>query len=345
MKTGIDPARDSVSGGLRAPPRALVAWACLILAACGGTSEEGPGPAEGGSDIEAVVTPDATVTDSLAVGALNDDLVPAQLTADVGIYLLDTSSPRYVERMSPDEVLRRFGVAKEIFAGVGVQLRLRFVRFVRLTPEVLEIPANVMAGEPGGRVDGLYDKSRQQRSTLSPQAEAVFEAIIEPDSLNDRTVYLVGMEDVLMAWFRQEDDGSWTLQSDPTNALSFPSYTLEDRIPRRLRGVITIQNIFHTEKIVAHEIGHKLINVSHEYRDIAPEHEVQAEGGLMVYGEGTEMPAGAEGRWHLERLLRSPYLYRIGPDGRRQYNPDYRESGHYADPIYADSIVGSLVVR
>jgi hypothetical protein len=300
----------------------------------------GCGETEGDGDVDpqpgAVV---ATITDSLPVASLNIDRVPGRPIADVGIYLLDTESPRYSQRMDPDEVLRRFALAKQVFADVGVELNLRFLRFVRLDPEVLEIPANVMAGTPGAEVQGLYDKSRQQRSTLSPQAEAAFEAIIEPDTLNDRTVYLVGMEDVLMAWYEREPDGSWTLRSDPTNALSFPSYTLEDRISRRLRGVITVQNIFHSQKILAHEIGHKLINVSHEYRDIAPEHEVEAEGGLMVYGEGTEIAAGLEGRWHLERLLRSPYLYRIEAEGRRAYNADYEEHGHYADPIYGDLVV------
>ena len=307
--------------------------AALVFALLG-CSEPG-GDGDVGSEPGRVV---ATITDSLPVASLNADRVPGRPIADVGIYLLDTESPRYSERMDADEVLRRFALAKEVFAGVGVELNLRFLRFVRLDPEVLEIPANVMAGTPGGEVGGLYDKSRQQRSTLSPQAEAAFEAIIEPDTLNDRTVYLVGMEDVLMAWYEQEADGSWALRSDPTNALSFPSYTLEDRIPRRLRGVITVQNIFHSQKILAHEIGHKLINVSHEYRGIAPEHEVEAEGGLMVYGEGTDIAAGLEGRWHLERLLRSPYLYRIEVDGRRVYNADYQEHGHYADPIYGDLV-------
>lgn len=311
---------------------ALSVAVALAVSGCGrGPDSDASDPSDG------AVT--ARVTDSIPVGDLNAGLVDGRPTADVGIYLLETDSPRYRERMPPDEVLRRFRLARGIFADVGVQLNLRFVRMVRLEPPVLEIPANVMAGAPGGDVAGLYDKSRQQRSTLSPEAEAVFEAVVEPDSLNDRTIYLVGMEDVLMAWYEQEADGSWALRSDPTNALSFPSYTLEDRIPRRLRGVITVQNIFKSQKILAHEIGHKLINVSHEYRDIAPEHEVEADGGLMVYGEGTEIPGGAEGRWHRERLMRSPYLYRVGPDGRRAYNPDYREHGHYADPIYEGLVV------
>jgi hypothetical protein len=76
------------------------------------------------------------------------------------------------------------------------------------------------------------------------------------------------------------------------------------------------------------------MNVSHEYMDISPEHEVYAGGGLMVYGNGEEIPSGKEGRWHLERLLLSPYLYVLESDGSKNWNPDYQENGHYYDPIY-----------
>jgi hypothetical protein len=281
----------------------------------------------------------ATVVETIGTDSLNTDLQAGMPTVDIGMYLLETESERYHERMPLDENIRRYRLAKGIFAEVGVQLNLLWIKTVAVDTEDLEIEANVMAGQPAGDITNLYEKSRQQRSTLSPEAEAMFEAIIEPDEANARTVYLVGMEDVIMNWYEQLEDGSWVVRSDPTNALSFPSYTLENRIPQRLRGVITVQNIFKSQKIIAHELGHKLINVSHEHREISPAHEVDAEGGLMVYGEGTEIAAGVEGRWHQERLMRSPYLYRV-VDGEKVYNPDYEESGHYADPIY-----GSLVVR
>ena len=281
----------------------------------------------------------ARVTGVIGTDSLNAPVAEGIPTVDVGMYLLDTASPTYNRRMPVAEVTRRYRLARDVFAGSGVRLNLMWIKTVEVTPEVIAIESNVMAGTPAGDISNLYEKSRQQKSTLSPEAEAVFEAIIEEDPANDRTVYLVGMERVVMNWFEQQEDGSWALQSDPTNALSFPSYTLEDRIPRRIRGVITLQNIFKSEKIVAHELGHKLINVSHEYRDISPQHEVDAEGGLMVYGEGLDIPSGEDGRFHLERLQRSPYLYRMRPDGTREYNEDYAEGGHYADPIYDGLVV------
>ena len=303
------------------------------MAGC--AQSESPAPEVPGDPVPVT----AEVTRVIQTDSLNTDLVVGLPTADIGMYLLDTESARYNERMPVDEVIRRYRLAKDIFNEVGVQLNLLWIKTVALTPEIIAIDSNEMTGAPAGDIDDLYEKSRQQMSALDPQARLVFDAIIEEDPANERTVYLVGMEDVIMNWFEQQEDGSWELQSDPTNALSFPSYTLEDRIPRRLRGVITLQNIFKSQKIVAHELGHKLINVSHEHRDISPAHEVDAEGGLMVYGEGTEIAAGEEGRWHLERLLRSPYLYILQPDGTREYNPDYEETGHYADPIYGEFVV------
>lgn len=305
----------------------------VLLVGCAPQSDPEP---SSGPAAEPVT---ATVVRTIATDSLNADLRAGMPTVDIGMYLLETDSERYRERMPQDEIIRRYRLAKDVFGEVGVQLNLLWIKTVAVDTDDLEIEANVMAGQPAGEITNLYEKSRQQRSTLSPEAEAMFEAIIEEDEANARTVYLVGMEDVIMNWYDQEEDGAWVVRSDPTNALSFPSYTLEDRIPRRLRGVITVQNIFKSEKIIAHELGHKLINVSHEHREISPAHEVDAEGGLMVYGEGTEIAAGAEGRWHLERLMRSPYLYRL-EDGEKVYNPDYAASGHYADPIY-----GTLVVQ
>jgi hypothetical protein len=192
-----------------------------------------------------------------------------------------------------------------------------------------------MQGEPGEVVpENMYERMRVQRSTLTLKAERVFEAIIEPDERNDRTVYVVGLRDVFMSFYEQNEEGEWVLDTIPTNALSFPTYSLEDRMPRRLRGVISMQNAFISRKVIAHELGHKLMNVSHEYRDLDPQNEIDAEGGLMVYGNGIDIPSGEAGRWHLERLLLSPFLYRLNEDGERVYNPDYAGTGDYFDAIY-----------
>lgn len=80
------------------------------------------------------------------------------------------------------------------------------------------------------------------------------------------------------------------------------------------------------------------MNVSHEYKDTYPGHEVYADGGLMLYGDGEDISSGVEGRWHLERLLLSPFLYKM-ENGKKVWNPDYEEGGHYYDPIYGEKVV------
>ena len=91
-------------------------------------------------------------------------------------------------------------------------------------------------------------------------------------------------------------------------------------MPKNLRGVITLTNLSRPDRLrrtIAHEIGHKAINVSHEYGDINPQHEIYEEGGLMIYGDGEEIPSGEKGRWHLERLQLSPFVYYFDKNGHK----------------------------
>ena len=143
-----------------------------------------------------------------------------------------------------------------------------------------------------------------------------------------------------MAYFDRNGAEPPEIKSIPTGGLSLPAYLFETRMPRRIRGVITVcRHKGDVGRLLAHELGHKLINVSHEYREIGPQFEVRGEGGLMIYGKGTEIASGKAGRWHRERLQLSPFVYRLDSQGRRQWNGDYREGGHYYDPIYGDKVV------
>ena len=141
-----------------------------------------------------------------------------------------------------------------------------------------------------------------------------------------------------MSFFEQIDERTWEPRTITTGGLSFPGYSYQD-MPKRLRGVITVNKTYEVRSVVAHELGHKLMNVSHEYRKIDPQHEVRAEGGLMLYGAGTDIASGEEGRWHRERLHLSPYVYVESDIGERTWNRDYEENGHYYDPIYGAHVV------
>ncbi|MGE0031344.1 MAG: hypothetical protein AB7T20_09530 [Steroidobacteraceae bacterium] len=274
------------------------------------------------------------------VRQINSDLKPGVPTADVAIYYPSNLDEAFAKKVPLDgALLEQFVRAKEIFAVAGVQLNLLWVKTGVVDPAFFEIQSNDMTGKtPGGAHVNMYRDNLREGSSLSAEARQAFETIVEPHEDNDRTIYLVVLQNVFMSFFERVDERTWQLRTIGTGGLSFPSYSYTD-IPRRLRGVITIDKDDPLKRIVAHELGHKLMNVSHEYREIDPQHEVRAEGGLMLYGSGTEIAAGKEGRWHRERLHLSPYVYRQSADGRKTRNPDYREGGHYYDPVYGDKVI------
>lgn len=274
------------------------------------------------------------------VRQINNDLKPNVPTADIAIYYPSNFDAAFAAKTPLDGALiEQFVRAKEIFAVAGVQLNLLWIKTGEVDPAFFEIQSNDMTGStPGGAHVNMYQDNRREASSLSAEARRAFEAIVENDESNDRTIYLVVLQNVFMSFFERVDERTWQIRTISTRGLSFPSYSYDD-IPRRLRGVITIDKDDPLKRLVAHELGHKLMNVSHEYREIDPQHEVRAEGGLMLYGSGTEIGAGKEERWHRERLHLSPYIYRQAEDGMKTWNADYQEGGHYYDPIYGDKVV------
>ena len=280
-----------------------------------------------------------TAVKAEVVRQVNSNIKVGVPTADIGIYYPSNLDKAFTDHFSLNDLVEEFERAKQIFAVVGVQLNLLWIKTGSVDPRFFEIQANDTAAMvPGGRYANMYVDSRRQQSGLSGEALGAFESIIEKHENNDRTVYLVVLQEVFMSFYEKLDERTWELRTIRTGGLSFPSYIYAG-IPGRLRGVITINRSDPGRGIVAHELGHKLINVSHEYKDIDPQHEVRAEGGLMLYGSGTEIATGKEGRWHRERLHLSPYLYKQTDAGVRTWNADYQEGGHYYDPMYGDKII------
>ena len=273
------------------------------------------------------------------VREINSDIRHGMPTVDVGIYFPANFDKAFNEKYSVDTLVEDFIGAKKIFVVAGMQLNLLWIKTGDIDPRFFEIEANTLdRTTPSGRYANMYIDSRRQESGFTQEARDAFESIIEVDEKNSRTVYLVVLQDVFMSFFEQTDERTWEPRTIATGGLSFPGYSYQD-IPQRLRGVITVNKTYEVRSVVAHELGHKLMNVSHEYRDVDPQHEVRAEGGLMLYGSGTDIPAGEEGRWHKERLHLSPYVYKQTESGVRTWNADYEEDGHYYDPIYGDKVV------
>jgi len=322
--------------GLQARLTVLGAALALLLLGCR------PGPPHG--EVSGAPLSLATIEDD-AVQRINADLVPGPLTMDVGIIIPSNLDPGF-DRVSVRQMLDGIRSAKEIFGAVGVQIRLLWVKTGPVPEEHLSITSTALPAEPGSQHVGMYTNLQRDPKPLSEGARAAFEALVPRDDESDRTIYLVVLQDVFYPYYAPSESGDDFVPTvTPTSGLSFPPYIHGREIPRHLRGVITISNLTvgaNRFKTIAHELGHKTLNVSHEYGTTAPEFEVVGDGGLMIYGSGVEIPSGAEGRWHRERLELSPFLYREDESGKKIWNPDFEQGGHYFDPIYRDFVVGGV---
>lgn len=279
--------------------------------------------------------------ETVDLASFNGDLEPGTPTMDVVIYVPSNFDPAF-KKLNVEQMLEGVLAAKEIYRPAGVQINLVAVKTGAVDPRFLAIQSNEIPRLPDTEYLNMYRAGQRHPSELTQMARAAFDSIIEPRRDSDRTIYLVALQDVIMPFLELSEGRNWTIKMVRTGGLSFPSYSFYDTIPRAYRGVITITNLStpaRARRTIAHEIGHKVINVSHEYKETGPAHEVYAEGGLMLYGSGEDIPSGADGRWHRDRLLMSPYLYRLLSDGTRQWNPDYKEGGHYYDALYGDKTV------
>jgi hypothetical protein len=276
--------------------------------------------------------------DSVDLAEINADVVAGEPTVDVAVYYPSNLDLPHHEKVNIGLLERGFRKAKEVFSAAGVQLKLVAFQTGWLDPRLFAVDSTVSAEElPSLRFVNMYKAAERRPSRVSADCLEAFDTIIGDAPGNDRIVHLVVLQDVFMKFYEQLDFRTWQPKTISTGGLSFPGYMYGATMPRHLRGAITITDLVKSEdswKTVAHELGHKLINVSHEYRDISPQHEVNADGGLMLYGKGTDILSGPAGRYHYERLHVSPYIYREDEDGSKVWNPDYVEAGFYYDPIY-----------
>ncbi|HBP17531.1 MAG TPA: hypothetical protein DEA08_07050 [Planctomycetes bacterium] len=261
------------------------------------------------------------------VSGLNEGLVANRLTCDLHFHLTKKGHVKWAT------VVERLPELRRIFEPAGVQLRVASARLI-------EIPAawhslKPHRGDPPAKEATTFYGKYGASSRLAPATERVFRGVIGKEGPGAvSSVHFVSIRKVDTGWWERGSDGAWRYETAGTSACSFPPYMFADRIPARLRGVITLSSGSAASRTLAHELGHKLINVSHEGVGRDPQGEQWGPDDLMIYGRGTRIPAGAEGRFQRERLQKSPFLYRTVA-GERRFNPPYKEGGHYWDPIYA----------
>ena len=279
--------------------------------------------------------------DTIDVAAFNKDLEVGKPTMDVGVYFPSNFDTAF-KKVTLARMMESIRAAKEIFKPAGTQINLLWVKAGELNPNYFSIQANEVPGIPETEYVNMYVHMRRHPALLTERTKEAFASIIEPDDYNSRTIYLIALQDVFFPFLEVSEERNWTMKTVRTGGLSFPTYSYCNTLPDAFRGIITITNLARPDryhKTVAHEIGHKVMNVSHEYTTTNPGHEIFSEGGLMLYGKGEDIPSGKDGRWHLERLHLSPFLYRLGEDGTKVWNEDYKEGGHYYDPIYGDKVI------
>jgi len=275
---------------------------------------------------------------TIELSKINSDIELEKPTIDVGIYLpsnLDSSFNKVDLKM----LIKGFKSAKRIYEPANVQLNLLWIKTGNINKKFLSIQANEMPTIARTEYLNMYEHMKRHPAKLTEETSMAFQSIIEPSINNHRTIYLIVLQDVFFPFLEVSEGRNWMIKTVRTGGLSFPTYSYVNSIPKEHRGAITITNLSRQDRLkrtIAHEIGHKAMNVSHEYYNMNPEHEIYAEGGLMIYGQGEEIPSGEKGRWHLERLLLSPFIYKKNASGKKIWNPDYKEYGHYYDPIYGE---------
>ena len=312
----------------------------VFLAACGGGS--GEQVAGDAASPDASLAGEVELLETLDVSAFNQAWDETQPTVDIAFYVTE-GGPIGWDQLAPT-----IETAQEIFAGVGVQLRVTSAVRIAVPDEwqTLDVELSEPPTTPEYLETDLYAHLNEIQTRLPRRNIDILNAILAQYPTQDHgvgredTVHVVTLNEVPISYF--EWTGT-TFQEGvvPTGALSFPPYVHADRIPRAMRGVITYSRspsiLSPIGRVLAHELGHKLINVSHEGIGVCPSFEADGDD-LMLYGGGTRIPAEAEGRYQRERLALSPFLYTL-QGGVANFANRYQDGGIYRDRLY-----GSLAI-
>jgi hypothetical protein len=313
----------------------------FALACSDPKGQEGQAADAGATVADAGREAEVTVVETLDVAPFNEGLNDNIPTADVAFYITEDGPLKW------GDLAASIDRAQRIFGAVGVQIRVKSALRIEiptdwqsLDPDDVSLPST-----PEFLDTDLYAHLDELQSRPSARNRSIFEAITFyfPDTAGTskaNTVHVITVDEAPIAYY--EWSGSeWTYATDPTGGLSFPPYAYRDRMPEPIRGVITLSYeqspIRRETRTLSHELGHKLINVSHEGVGVCPAFAVDGPD-LMLYGSGENIPAGAEGRWQQERLLLSPFLY-TNTQGTREFPNVFQDGGGYKDPLYGAFVV------
>ncbi len=321
----------------------LVAAALTASMGCGGGGDaadaaiaDAPVPVDAGWESQ------VTVLEAFDVSTFNADLVDGEPTIDVAFYVTEAGPITWASMAATIERAQR------IFAVPGVQLRVSSALRIDVPSDwqVLDPDESDVPTTPSFLETDLYAHLEELQTRLTARNEGIFKAILSyfPEQASGvpaaNTIHVLSVDDAPISYYEWTGT-AWTRSVTSTGGLSFPPYVYADRIPLEVRGVITLSSRlagpFGDSKTLAHEIGHKVIDVSHEGIGVCPTFEADGDD-LMLYGSGERIPSGAKGRWHVERLRLSPFIYRLEA-GTARFANVFQDGGVYADRLYGSYVV------
>ena len=236
------------------------------------------------------------------------------------------------------DLKKQFQVAHKTFKRQGVMLNLIKAIKVKTPRHWHKINIDEVNGTQETGLD-FYKTIEKKKKKLSKKATKHFSHLIQDFENKDRTIFLLTLNEISMGILeKNEGRDTYRVKNFKVGGYSFPSYIYQDRIPSHLRGVITLGRKSKTNSIMAHELAHKLINASHEGGSSCPKFSGTKIPGILGYTGSTQILSGVEGRFHGERLRKSPFVYQIKND-KKVWNTDYQKDGVYSDPIYGKYIM------
>jgi hypothetical protein len=235
------------------------------------------------------------------------------------------------------ELVKSLREVQQIYGAVGVQVRVMRAQRLEIPKDWATYEADPMdppTGPEDSSVDVYTTIERMNVRLTSANADRTQAVVSHAPA--ERAIHLLNYAGGKIYMRYYEWKGGGPRESIfAVGGLSFPSYVFQDRLPRPIRGLVLLGGL--NTKVIAHEMGHMLINVSHEGVGVCPRFEAKGDD-LMLYGSASRIPSGIAGRWQRERLLVSPFLY-VTKNGEKVFNPDYVEGGRYADPRYGGYMI------
>lgn len=219
----------------------------------------------------------------------------------------------------------------EHYRVVGINLNIIKSVELRLEKRFWDLLVNDLVGIDPAPGTLPYIASEQRGNRVDRETEEIFLAMSKLVPNSENTIFIsVHRGLAYKSWYTRS--GERVLLNKGIQGFSFPLYGLGDSLAKPIRGFTAIVPTV-SAKTISHELGHKLINVSHEGKSACPQFNGTGIPGLMGYGNSHAIFSGRKGRFHKERLHLSPFVYTIR-NGVKVQNDDYKEGGHYRDPVY-----------